>query len=341
MVKALFGMFSQDMAVDLGTSNTLVYVRGRGVVAREPSIIAVQQDRKGVRQVVAVGNAAKAMLGRTPADIQAIRPLREGLIADFEATEAMLRYFVQHAGARSGWPGPRMVVTIPYGTTEVEKRAVRECAEASGAREVLLLEGALAAALGAGLPVLDPHGNMVVDVGGGTTEVAVLSLGGVVYSRTVRVAGDQLDTAIVRYLEERHRLLIGPRTAEEVKVKLGNALQGPSQVRLEVKGRSLETGYPTMTVVQSDEVREALQGPIRQVVDAIVGSLERTPPELVSDIVDKGMVLTGGTAALLRLDDAIRQATGLPVVVPEDPLSTVVMGAGRTLEEPGLAALLS
>ena len=333
MQKALLGLFSQELAVDLGTSNTLVYVRGRGVVLREPSIIAVQEDRHGARQVLAVGMAARAMLGRTPADIQSIRPIRDGVIADFEATEAMLRNFLARAMGRGNWVGPRVVMSIPYGTTEVERRAVRECGEAAGARDIRLIEVPIAAALGADLNVSEPHGNMVVDLGGGTTEVAVLSMNGIVYSRSIRVGGDELDNAVVRYLEGQHRLLVGPRTAENAKICLGSALAGGEVVRLAVKGRDLESGYPRTVEVDSDEIRVALQPALKQITDAILGSLEKTPPELVSDIVDKGIVLTGGGALLRNIDDAIRQATGLPVVIAEEPLSTVVMGAGRAICE--------
>lgn len=342
MQKALLGLFSQDLAVDLGTTHTLVYVRGRGVVLREPSVIAVQEDARGARQVLAVGTGARAMLGRTPPDIQAIRPIRDGVIADFEATEAMLKNFIGRALGRGQVVGPRMVMTIPYGTTEVERRAVRECGEAAGAREVHLLEVPIAAALGADLNVNEPHGNMVVDIGGGTTEVAVLSMNGVVYSRTIRVAGEELDNALIRYLERERGLLVGPRTAEAVKISLGSALHGGELSHSAVRGRDLASGFPRTVEVDSQQVCEALQVPLKAIVDAIRGSLEKTPPELVSDILDKGIVLTGGGSLLRRLDEAVGRASNLPVVVAEEPVSTVVMGAGRVLvERERLGALLS
>ncbi len=325
--------FSHDVAIDLGTANTLIYVRGRGVVCREPSVVAVHQNRRGDREVIAVGQGAKDMLGRTPGDILAIRPLRDGVIADFEVTEAMLRHFIRQALGRSKMVGPRAVVCIPYGTTEVEKRAVRESAESAGVREVHLLEEPLAAAIGAELDVTEPHGNMVVDIGGGTTEVAVISLAGIVYSRSVKVGGDAMDQAIVQYLKRHRGLLIGPRTAEEIKVRIGTAVPEREPRTLEVKGRDLTTGFPTLIDVTSEEVRRALSDAVQLIVDTVIAALERTPPELASDIVDKGLVMTGGGALLHNLDRALRDATGLPVILADDPLSAVAVGSGRALEQ--------
>lgn len=340
MFSSVLGLFSPDMAIDLGTANTLVYVKGRGVVCNEPSVVALHHDRKGNRNILAVGSQAKAMLGRTPTDIQAVRPLKDGVIADFEVTEAMLRHFIERVNGRKNFLAPRMVVCIPYGTTEVEKRAVRESAESAGAREVHLIEEPIAAAIGADLPITEPTGNMIVDIGGGTTEVAVISMAGIVYSRSIKVGGDHMDEAIVQHMRRRHELLIGPRTAEAIKIELGNAAPDGAGFDLQVRGRDLVRGFPRTVTIHSDEVREALEEPVQFIVDAVVASLERTPPELVSDIVDRGIVMTGGGALLRRLDYVISQATGLPVIVADDPLSAVVKGSGRALEEIDLFGLV-
>ncbi len=339
MFSSVLGLFSQDMAIDLGTANTLVYVKGRGVVCNEPSVVALQHDRKGNKKVLAVGTPAKAMLGRCPSDIQAVRPLKDGVIADFEVTEAMLRYFIERVNGRRSFVSPRMVVCIPYGTTEVEKRAVRESAESAGARQVYLIEEPIAAAIGADLPITEPSGNMIVDIGGGTTEVAVIAMSGIVYSRSIKVGGDHMDDAIAQYIRRRHDLLIGPRTAEAVKLRLGNAAYDGTTAEMQVKGRDLVRGFPRVVTITSDEVREALEEPVHLIVDAVRSSLERTPPELVSDIVDRGIIMTGGGSLLRRMDTAISQATGLPVIVAEDPLSAVVKGSGRALEEMQYLAL--
>ncbi|MFZ5475335.1 MAG: rod shape-determining protein [Myxococcota bacterium] len=341
MFNSVLGLFSQDMAIDLGTANTLVYVRGRGVVCNEPSVVAVHHDRRGNKSIVAVGANAKAMLGRCPADIQAIRPLKDGVIADFEITEAMIRHFIERVNGRRSFVAPRMVICIPYGTTDVEKRAVRESAESAGAREVHLIEEPLAAAIGADLPITEPTGNMIVDIGGGTTEVAVISMAGIVYSRSIKVGGDHMDEAIVQHMRRRHDLLVGPRTAEEIKLVLGSAASGERVEEMVVKGRDLVRGFPRQVTIHGDEVRDALEEPVQLIVDAIVGSLERTPPELLGDIIDRGIIMTGGGALLTRLDYVISQATGLPVIVADDPLSAVVKGSGRALEEMDLLRMVS
>jgi rod shape-determining protein MreB len=341
MFSSILGLFSHDMAIDLGTANTLVYVKGRGVVCNEPSVVAIHHDKRGNKRVVAVGTEAKAMLGRCPMDIQAVRPLKDGVIADFEVTEAMLRYFIEKVNVRRNFVAPRMIVCIPYGTTEVEKRAVRESAESAGAREVHLIEEPIAAAIGADLPITEPTGNMVVDIGGGTTEVAVISMAGIVYSRSIKVGGDHMDEAIIQHVRRRHDLLIGPRMAEEVKVQLGNAWADNQSWEMQVKGRDLIRGYPRIVTVQSDEIRDALEEPINLILEAVASSLEHTPPELLSDIVERGIIMTGGGSLLRGLDHLISEHTGLPVLVADDPLSAVVKGSGRALEEIELLGLLN
>ena len=326
------GLFSNDLAIDLGTANTLIYVKGRGIVTCEPSVVAVQRDPRGGKRVLAVGKEAKEMLGRTPGSIQAVRPLRDGVIADFEITEAMLRYFIQRATDRRTLVRPRIIICVPFGITEVEKRAVKESAESAGAREVFLIEEPMAAAIGAGLPITEPSGNMVVDIGGGTTEVAVISLAGIVYSQSVRVGGDKMDEAIIAYMKRKYNLLIGEQSAERVKCSIGNAYQGEHVETMEVKGRDLVAGIPKTVVVNSDEIRDALSEPINAIVEAVMVALERTPPELSADIVDKGIVLTGGGALLRNLDVLLREETGLPVMVSDDPISAVVLGSGKTLD---------
>jgi rod shape-determining protein MreB len=328
----LYGLFSNDLAIDLGTATTLIYVKGKGIVSCEPSVVAVQRDARGDKSVLAVGREAKEMLGRTPGNIQAIRPLRDGVIADFEITEAMLRYFITRAHNRRTLVKPRIIICVPFGITEVEKRAVKESAESAGAREVYLIEEPMAAAIGAGLPITEPSGNMVVDIGGGTTEVAVISLAGIVYSQSVRVGGDKMDEAIVAYMKRKYNLAIGEQTAERIKMTIGNAYPLDEQMTMEVKGRDMVAGIPKTVVVNSDEVREALAEPINAIVEAALLALERTPPELAADIVDKGVVLTGGGALLKNIDVLLREETGLPVMVADDPISAVVLGSGKTLD---------
>jgi rod shape-determining protein MreB len=328
----LYGLFSNDLAIDLGTATTLIYVKGRGIVSCEPSVVAVQQDARGHKKVLAVGKEAKEMLGRTPGNIQAVRPLRDGVIADFEITEAMLRYFIKRAHNRSTLVKPRIIICVPFGITEVEKRAVKESAESAGAREVFLIEEPMAAAIGAGLPITEPSGNMVVDIGGGTTEVAVLSLAGIVYSQSVRVGGDKMDEAIMGYMKRKYNLAIGEQTAERIKITVGNGYPLEKQLTMEVKGRDMIAGIPKTVVVNSDEIRDALSEPINAIVDAVLTALERTPPELAADISDKGIVLTGGGALLTNLDVLLREETGLPVMVCDDPISAVVLGCGRALD---------
>ncbi len=329
----LHGLFSNDLAIDLGTATTLIYVKGKGIVSCEPSVVAVQRDLRGSRpKVLAVGREAKEMLGRTPGNIQAVRPLRDGVIADFEITETMLRYFIDRAHNRRTLVKPRIIICVPFGITEVEKRAVKESAEGAGAREVYLIEEPMAAAIGAGLPITEPSGNMVVDIGGGTTEVAVISLAGIVYSQSVRVGGDKMDEAIVAYMKRKYNLAIGEQTAERIKITIGNAYPLESQVSTEVKGRDMVAGIPKTVIVNSDEIREALIEPTNAIVEAVLLALERTPPELAADIVDKGIVLTGGGALLKNLDVLLREETGLPVMVCDDPISAVVLGSGKTLD---------
>ena len=328
----LYGLFSNDLAIDLGTATTLIYVKGKGIVSCEPSVVAVSRDARGEKRVLAVGREAKDMLGRTPGNIQAIRPLRDGVIADFEITEAMLRYFIMRAQTRRTLVKPRIIICVPFGITEVEKRAVKESAESAGAREVYLIEEPMAAAIGAGLPITEPSGNMVVDIGGGTTEVAVISLAGIVYSQSVRVGGDKMDEAIVAYMKRKYNLAIGEQTAERIKVTIGNAYPLDQQLTMEVKGRDMVAGVPKTVVVNSDEIREALAEPINAIVEATLVALERTPPELAADIVDKGVVLTGGGALLKNIDVLLREETGLPVMVSDDPISAVVLGSGKTLD---------
>jgi rod shape-determining protein MreB len=330
---AILGMFSNDLAIDLGTANTLVYLKGKGVVVSEPSVVAVQKDATGQKRVLAVGTEAKNMLGRTPGSIVAIRPMKDGVIADFDITEEMLRYFIRKVHERKALVRPRIVICVPSGITQVEKRAVKESAESAGAREVYLIEEPMAAAIGAGLPITEASGNMIVDIGGGTTEVAVISLAGIVFAKSVRVGGDKMDEAIVQYIKRKYNLLIGERTAEAIKIEIGEAYPGEQKLFFEVKGRDLVSGIPKTQEINSDEMREALSEPVNAIVEAVRISLERTPPELAADIVDKGIVLAGGGALLRNLDILLREETGLPVVIAEDPLSCVVIGSGRVLDE--------
>lgn len=329
----IFGLFSNDLAIDLGTANTLVYAKGRGIVCNEPSVVAIQKDVRGIKRVLAAGEEAKRMLGRTPGNITAIRPMKDGVIADFEVTEAMLRYFIRKAHNRKTLVRPRIIVAVPFGITEVEKRAVRESAESAGAREVYLIEEPMAAAIGAGLPITEPSGNMIVDIGGGTTEVAVISLAGIVYSKSARIAGDKMDEAILQYIKRKYNLLIGERTAEIIKITIGTAYTTNERRTVDVKGRDLVAGVPKTIEISEEEVREALMEPINAIVEAVRIALEQTPPELAADIVDRGIVLAGGGALLRNLDVLLREETGLPVMLADDPLSCVALGSGRALDE--------
>jgi rod shape-determining protein MreB len=330
---SILGFFSNDLAIDLGTANTLVYVKGKGIVLNEPSVVAVSVDHRSKNRVLAVGSEAKHMLGRTPGSIVAIRPLRDGVIADFEVTEAMLRHFIQKVHNRRSFVRPRIIIAVPSGITQVEKRAVRESAESAGAREVFLIEEPMAAAIGAKLPITEPTCNMVVDIGGGTTEVAVISLAGIVYSRSVRVAGDKMDQAIIQYIKRKYNLLIGERTAEIIKTTIGNAYPNPQELEtIEVKGRDLASGIPKILSIDSEEIRVAISEQIDAIVETVKIALEQTPPELSADIVDKGIVLTGGGALLKNLDKLLREETSLPITVTEDPLSTVALGSGKALD---------
>ena len=329
----VLGFFSNDLAIDLGTANTVVYARGQGIVVSEPSVVAVARDARGVDKVKAVGTKAKEMLGRTPGNIVAIRPMRDGVIADFEITEAMLRYFIEQVHDRKRMVRPRIVIAVPSGITEVEKRAVRESAMSAGAREVYLIDEPMAAAIGAGLPITEPSGNMIIDIGGGTTEVAVISLSGIVYSNSTRVGGDKMDEAIINYVKRKYNLLIGERTAEVIKIEIGTAYPTEEIETMEIKGRDLVAGVPKTLELKSEEVRDALSEPVNAVVESVQIALERTPPELAADIVDKGIVLVGGGSLLRNLDVLLRETTGLPVMLAEDPLTAVAIGTGRTLED--------
>jgi rod shape-determining protein MreB and related proteins len=329
MLNGLLGLFSNDIGIDLGTANTLVFVKDQGIVLREPSVVAV---RSGTSQVLAVGDEAKRMLGRTPGNIVAVRPLKDGVIADFEMTESMLRHFITKVNNRK-WVRPRVVIAVPSGITEVEKRAVKESAAHAGAREVYLIEEPMAAAIGVGLPVQDAAGNMIIDIGGGTTEVALISLSGVVFSRSVRVAGDELDEAIAGYMKRAYNLMIGERTAEEIKIRIGSAYPMDKETSMEVKGRDLVAGLPKTLAITSQEVREALLEPIATIVESVRVTLERCPPELSADLVDRGLVLAGGGALLRGVDKLLQEETGLPVHIAEDPLSAVAEGTGRALSE--------
>jgi len=334
MLSSLFGFLSADMAIDLGTANTLVYVKGRNIVLNEPSVVAIAKV-KDKKHVLAVGEEAKQMLGRTPGNIEAIRPLRDGVIADFEIAEDMIKYFIRKVHNRRSFASPLVVICVPSGSTAVERRAIQESAEAAGARKVFLIEEPMAAAIGAGLPVTEPTGSMVVDIGGGTTEVAVLSLGGIVYAQSVRVGGDKMDQAIIAYIRRTHNLLVGERSAERIKEAIGSACppeEGEGRT-MEIKGRDLLNGVPKELIISERQIAESLAEPISQIIEAVKSALEHTAPELAADIVDKGIVLTGGGALLTNMDYVLRYATGLPVSIAEDALSCVAIGTGRALEE--------
>jgi rod shape-determining protein MreB and related proteins len=337
-VKSLLSMFSNDLAIDLGTANTLVYAKNKGIVVREPSIVAVN---KITGKVEAVGKEAKEMLGRTPGNIVAIRPMKDGVIADFEITEEMLNYFIKAAHGRSFLVKPRIVISVPSEITQVEKRAVKDSALRAGATEVYLIEQAMAAAIGAGLPITDPTGNMIVDIGGGTTDVAVISLAGIVYSRSVRVAGNEMDEAIIQYIKRKYNLLIGERTAEQVKMEIGSAFPLDEEMTMEIKGRDLVEGVPKTLVVTDEEIREALSETVATIVEAVRVALERTPPELSADIMDKGIIIAGGGSMLKNLDKRLREETGLPVTLAEDPLACVALGTGQMLTDFNLLRKIS
>jgi rod shape-determining protein MreB len=328
----ILGLFSNDLAIDLGTANTLVYVKGKGIVCDEPSVVVIRKDN---RKTVAVGIDAKKMLGKTPSNITAIRPMKDGVIADFDATGEMLKYFIKKVHNRRSFVSPRVIIGVPSGITQVEQRAVKDAAEASGAREVYLIEEPMAAAIGVGLPVGEPSGNMIVDIGGGTTDVAVISLDGVVYSKAVRVGGDKMDEAIMAYIKRRYNLMIGEATTERIKIEIGSAFSSdrPEKQVMDIKGRDLISGIPKTITINEDEIRDALSEPINIILDTIKVALENTPPELAADIVDRGIVLAGGGALLRGLDSLIKQETSLPVIVAENPLTAVVQGVGKMLDE--------
>jgi len=334
MFSSFLGMLSSDMAIDLGTSNTLVYVRGRGIVLNEPSVVAIA-DRKGKKQVLAVGDEAKMMLGRTPGDIEAIRPLRDGVISDFLVAEEMIKSFIRKVHNRRSFVRPQVIVCVPSGSTAVDRRAIKESVESAGARRVFLIEEPMAAAIGAGLPVIEPTGSMIVDIGGGTTEVAVLSLGGIVCGKSVRVGGYKMDEAIIAYIRRTHNLLVGETSAERIKEKIGSACppeDGEGRI-LEIKGQDLMNGVPKELVISERQIAESLAEPVGAIIEAVRTTLEQTTPELAADVVDKGIVLTGGGALLSNLDYVLRHATGLPVSIAEDPLSCIALGMGRCLKE--------
>ncbi|MDD3345202.1 MAG: rod shape-determining protein [Candidatus Omnitrophica bacterium] len=329
-VNFILGLFSNDMGIDLGTATTLVFAKGEGVVLCEPSVVAIE---RGTSHVLAVGEEAKRMLGRTPGNIIAIRPMKDGVISDFEITEAMLRYFIKKVHHRRVLVRPRIVIAIPSGITEVEKRAVKDSAERAGAREVFLIEEPIAAAIGVGLPIQDPVGNMIIDIGGGTTEIAVISLAGTVFSKSIRIGGDEMNEAIIEYLKKTYNLLVGERTAEEIKMKIGSAYPLEEEMSLEVKGRDLVAGLPKIVTITSEEIRESLQEPLRAILEITKISLERTPPELAADLIEHGIVMAGGGSLLRGLDKLISEETGLPVHVTDDPVTAVANGTGRVLSE--------
>ena len=325
-----FKKMTKDMGIDLGTANTLVYIKGEGIVVREPSVVAIRDDSK---EVLAVGEDAKKMIGRTPGNIVAIRPMKDGVIADFDVTESMLRYFIQKAAAKKGVVTPRIAICVPYGVTEVEKRAIEEAARTAGARDAYLIEEPMAAAIGAGLRVEEPEGNMVVDIGGGTTEIAIISLGGIVTAKSIIIGGDEFDESIVSYVKKTYNLAIGERTAEDVKISIGSTVKDDQEQNMQIRGRDLISGLPKTIEISSAEVRDALNEPINSIVDAIKSTLEKTPPELASDIMENGIMLTGGGALLRGLDKLVKQETGMPVQIAENPLDCVALGTGKSVED--------
>ena len=330
---SILGKLSSDLAIDLGTSNTLIYMKGKGIVLNEPSVVALRKGKSGADRVLAVGKDAKKMLGRTPERVEAICPIQDGVIADFEITQEMLRFFIKRVHPRSHLMRPRIIVAVPIGVTPVEKKAILECARSAGASEVYLIEEPMAAAIGAGLPITEPTGSMVVDIGGGTTEVAVISLGGIVYSKSVRVAGNKMDEAMVQYINRNYNFLIGPSTAEHIKMTIGNAFPGEDRQSLEVKGRDLVTGIPKILTLDSEEVRQMIVEELNTILQVVRSALEQMPPELSGDILERGIVLTGGGALLKNMDKLLREETKVPITVTEDPLSAVVRGAGKALED--------
>ncbi|MDX1763065.1 MAG: rod shape-determining protein [bacterium] len=330
ILDTILSWVSSDLAIDLGTANTLVYVKGKGIVLNEPSVVAIQRDTGKVLQV---GKNAKIMVGRTPGNIVAIRPMKDGVIADFNYTEAMLRYFIQKVHNRKSLIRPRIIISVPSGVTQVERRAVRDSAQSAGAREVYLIEEPMAAAIGAGLPITEASGNMVIDIGGGTTDIAIISLSGIVYSKSVRTGGNKMDEAIIQAIKKKYNLLVGERTAEEIKIEIGSAYPVDENKSMEVKGRDLVSGIPKTIVISEEEIRDALNEPVSQIVEGVKVALENTPPELSADIVDKGIVLAGGGALLRGLDILLREETSLPITIADDPLSTIVLGTGQALNE--------
>ena len=325
-----FGKMTKDMGIDLGTANTLVYIKGQGIVLREPSVVAIRDDSK---DVLAVGEEAKRMIGRTPGNIKAIRPMKDGVIADFDITQSMLSYFIQKAAAKKGVVSPRIAICVPFGVTEVEKRAIEEAARNAGAKDAFLIEEPMAAAIGAGLRIEEPEGNMVVDIGGGTSEIAIISLGGIVTAKSIRLGGDELDEAIVNYVKKEYSLMIGERTAEDVKIKIGSAYKEGDEIEMEIRGRDLISGLPKTMQISSSEVRDALRDPVNSIVDGIKSTLEKTPPELASDIMENGIMLTGGGALLKGLDKLVKEETGMPVKIAENPLDCVAIGTGKSVED--------
>ena len=330
---SILGKLSSDLAIDLGTSNTLIYMKGKGIVLNEPSVVALRKGERGADRILAVGKEAKKMLGRTPEKVEAIRPIQDGVIADFEITQEMLRFFIKRVHSRNVLMRPRIIVAVPIGVTPVEKKAILECARSAGASEVYLIEEPMAAAIGAGLPITEPTGSMVIDIGGGTTEVAVISLGGIVYSKSVRVAGNKMDEAMVQYINRNYNFLIGPGTAEHIKMTIGNAFPGEDRQSLEVRGRDLVTGIPKILTIDSEEVRQMIMEELNTIIQVVRSALEQMPPELSGDILDRGIVLTGGGALLKNMDKLLREETKVPIAVTEDPLSAVVHGAGKALED--------
>ena len=325
-----FGKMTKYMGIDLGTANTLVYIKGQGIVVREPSVVAIRDDSK---EVLAVGEEAKRMIGRTPGNIVAIRPMKDGVIADFDVTQSMLSYFIQKAAAKKGVVSPRIAICVPFGVTEVEKRAIEEAARTAGAKDAFLIEEPMAAAIGAGLRIEEPEGNMVVDIGGGTSEIAIISLGGIVTAKSIRLGGDELDEAIVNYVKKEYSLMIGERTAEDVKIRIGSAYKEGEEMEMEIRGRDLISGLPKTMQISSSEVRDALRDPVNSIVDGIKSTLEKTPPELASDIMENGIMLTGGGALLKGLDKLVKEETGMPVKIAENPLDCVAIGTGKSVED--------